>query len=208
MENLVKLLTDIENISISSKKEEIERFFTFLYNELVLISTPEFNRQKDQIANKVSLLLKSELCNQIIIDEITKRLSFSRDRNDYDEIIINSLVSSETDISNSILNDILKSTSYVLKAYIFYHKRCYPIPKIFQTLECKLSIIDFINSDQFTSIYNERCNWPGYHSELFAFPGHYISCFDIKEFDKIKAMKFSTSKLSKLASKERLESIR
>jgi hypothetical protein len=208
MERLIKLLTEIENISISLQKEEIDFFFTSLYDELVLKTTPEFDRQKDLIGYKLGSLLNSELCNQIIIGEIKKRLSFSRDRNDYDEIIINSLVSAETNGANSILIDILKSESYVLKAYIFYHRTCYPIPKIFQTEECKLSIINFINSDQFTSIYEERCNWPGYHSELFAFPGHYISCFDIKNFEVIQEEKFSTSKLSKLASKERLESIR
>jgi hypothetical protein len=208
MESLITLFTDIENRSIALRKEEIEKVFSFFFDELVVKSTPEFNWQKDQIAYKIGILLKSELHSDLILDVIKKRLSYSRARNDYDEIIIYSLISSETNNALSILKDILKSESNVLKAYIFYHRVCYPIPKIFQTLECKLSIIDFINSDRFSAIYEERCNWPGYHSESFAFPIHYISCFDIKEFDKIASAKFSASKLSKLASKERLESIR
>lgn len=208
MESLITLLIDLENESNASLKKKIERFFSVLFEEMVDKITPEFNRQKDQIAYKISELLKSELHKEIIIDEIKRRLSYSRLRNDYDEIIVYSLVSAETNAANLILKDILKSESEILKAYIFYHRVSYPIPKIFQTIECRLSIIAFINSDRFPLIYKERCNWPGYHSELFAFPGHYISCFNIKEFDQIKAEEFSASKLSKLASKERLESIR
>lgn len=208
MEYLINLLIDLENESNSPLKKKTERFFSVMFEEMIDKITPEFNRQKDQIAYKISVLLKSELHKEITIDEIKKRLSYSRLRNDYDEIIVNSLVSAETNAANLILKDILKSESDILKAYVFYHRVCFPIPKIFQTIECRLSIIEFINSDRFPLIYKERCNWPGYHSELFAFPGHYISCFNIKEFDQIKAEKFSASKLSKLASKERLESIR
>lgn len=193
---------------ISLRKEEIEEFFSFFYNELVVKSTPEFNRQKEQIAYKIASLLELKLHSDFVLDAIKKRLTYSRPKNDYDEIVINALVSAETTGANSILNDIFKSESYILKAYIFYHRVSYPICNIFQTSECKLSIIDFINSDRFPTIYEERCNWSGYHSEFFAFPSRYISCFDIKEFDQIKALKYSASKLSKLASKERLESIK
>lgn len=208
MESLITLLTDIKNGSFASQKKKIVSFFSVLFDELVVKSTPEFNRQKNEIAYDIRILLNSEIHYEIIIDEIKKRLSYSRISNDYDEIIIYSLVSAYTNGANSILKDILKSESDVLKAYIFYHRVSFPIPKIFQTIECKLSIIDFINSDRFPSIYEQRCNWPGPHSEEFAFPDHYISCFDIKEFDQIKADGLSASKLSKLASKERLESIR
>lgn len=42
-----------ENISNSFQKDQIERFFTLFYDELVLKNTPEFNRQKDEIALKI-----------------------------------------------------------------------------------------------------------------------------------------------------------
>ena len=208
MENIINLLSKIDINSIKSSKDNIEKFFFLIFKELVEKSTPEFDRQKDQLAYSISKLLKSEIQSELVLVEIKKRLSFSRSRNDYDEIIVNSLVSAGTVDSILILNDFLKSESFVLKAYIFYHRTSYPIPKIVQTSEFKISIVDFINSDQFLSIYEERCNWPGYHSESFAFPGHYISCFNIKEFDEIKLEKYSTSKLSKLITKERLESIK
>ena len=208
MESLINLLIELENDSKASLKKKLEHFFSDMFEEMVDKIGSEFNRQKDQIAYKISVLLNSELHKEIIIDEIKKRFSYSRLRNDYDEVIVYSLVSAETKGANLILKDILKSESDILKTYIFYHKVCFPIPKIFQTIECKLSIISFINSDRFPLIYKERCNRQGYHSELFAFPELYISCFEIKEFDQIKAKGFSASKLSKLASKERLESIR
>ena len=208
MENLINLLTELENNSNKSLKKKLEYFFSDMFKKMVDKIESEFNQHKDQIAYKISVLLKSELHEKIIIDEIKKRFSYSRLGNDYDEVIVYSLVSAGTNDANLILKDILKSESDILKTYIFYHRVSYPIPKIFQTTQCKLSIIDFINSDRFPLIFKERCNLPGPHSEYFAFPGHYISCFNIKEFDEIKTKEFSASKLSKLASKERLESIR
>jgi len=207
VENLNALIVSIKNCSNKGIEKRISNFFNVFFNGCFIKSTPEFNSEKDRLASEIAMLIKSEISGNYILDEISKRMSFSRERNDYDEIIIYALVSAETTGANSILLDILRSDSFALKAYIFYHRVC-SVSQIFQTPECRLAIVNFINSNQFSSIYSERCKRPGYHSELFAFPGHYISCFEIREFDEIKAQNYSSSKLSKMATEARLESIR
>ena len=118
MESLLNLLMELESDSNTSLKKKIEHFFFDMFGEMVDEIGSEFNRQKDQIAYKISVLLNSELHKEIIIDEIKKRFSYSRLRNDYDEVIVYSLVSAETNAANLILKDILKSESDILKAYI------------------------------------------------------------------------------------------
>ena len=207
MEKLILLLDDLEKEPVLTGKSMLLDFFSLFFDEMHDKSTSEFNRKKDILSYKISVLLDTETYREIIIIQTRERLSFSRARNDYDEIIISALVSSKTNEAISVLKEILQSESDVFKCYIFYHNVSYPIPKIFQTEECKYSIVNFINSKNFYAIYDERRKRPGLYSDSFAFPSSYISCFELKEFDHIKNQRLNPSQLSKMASKSRLESI-
>ena len=211
MDELINLLEEFEGESSLSVNKRIGDFFSLFFEGYTFESTRAkwlLSTKKSKLSYLIRMLLENELYHDLVIDEIKKRLSFTRPLNSYDQIIICSLVNSDNNSTISILKEILNSDSFILKEYIFYHNSIYPIKKIFQTTECRSEFIKFINSEYFETAYKERVSLPGYHSESFAFPSQYQNCFKIKEFDHIKNENLSASRLSKLASNERLESIR
>lgn len=205
MENTLELFKSITGDNVEFDKSILYKAFNQLKDELSNKTT------LDRDTKKISYLIQQLLFNKSFSNYTLSLLNLenAKENNLFTEFLIYTLVeSSEDDGSQTLLIKILQGDNYAIKSYIFYHPTIYPIRKIFQTKQCKDAIISFVNSEKFKQLYFDRCKMPGYHSVLFAFPVQYLNCFDIKYFDSQVNKEISISKLSKLASKERLESIR
>jgi hypothetical protein len=145
----------------------------------------------------------------LMIDQIEEKLETIADEGWFPAFIIDGLIQASAKINcQRLLLDILKGNRPTHKIYIVHHNCLYPIAKIFQTKECKDLIVSFVNTSDFFTDYERRCNLTTYHAFAHAFPSQYFNCFHIRGFDEEVIGALSKSQLSKAASKERLESIR
>jgi hypothetical protein len=205
MEQIINQFKNISNVDI---KSNVVAAFDQLYEKLIYEINSEFKSEKSILEIIIAKFLDDSKYSQYFIEEIKKRSSYTRDKNDYDNIIIQALINSSSENAISFLKEILNNGNIEMKKMIFCFSTTYTIRLIFQTEECKMAIVDYVNSDYFLSYYEESKLKPVRMTSNFIFPYQYINCFDIKKFSDINKPALSNSKMSKLATELRLESIR
>lgn len=207
MEDTLQLLKSINEDHIELGESKLYTAFDQIKTELAI--KPELGREAGQILYLIQQFLVSKSFSDYILTLVKEHLKEAKEEEAFTKFLFRLLVdSSEILECQDLLCEILEGDNYVIKSYIFYHPAIGPIRKIFQTPECKKAIVSFVNSEKFKLLYDNRCKMPGYHSVLFAFPIQYQNCFDLRNFDPQAINNISPAKLSKLASRERLESIR
>jgi len=202
------IINSFKEINKETPNTNIKKAFDLLFETFSNENNNEFRLEKDSLVNVLKRNLDDVNYSQYFIEEIKKRSSYTRDKNDYDNIIIQSLINSSSENAISFLKEILNNGNIEMKKMIFYFSTTHPIRLIFQTEECKLAILDYVNSDYFLSYYEESKLKPVRMTSNFIFPYQYINCFDIKNFSDINKPALSNAKLSKLVTELRLESIR
>lgn len=208
MEQIIEKLNSILKSDSSLKRDTIDVVLKQIDSELKQDENVINSREIYRIEYLISQLILDKSFDGYVLECLVDKLKRTEDETVFSEFIIFCLVQSSRDIDcQRVLLDILCSDRTTLKSHIAYHK-VLSVQRIFQLEETKRLIVSFINSPEFESIYNEKCAKPGYHSKFFAFPGQYVNCFSIRSFDKDIIGHYSNSKLSKLASEERLDSIR
>jgi hypothetical protein len=207
MKNIIELFKSITGDDVDSEKSKFHKAFNQLKDQLE--KRNKLDRETDQISDLITMLLINKSLSNFILSLFEENIQNVKEDDAFTEFLIYTLVeTSQVEGCKLLLFKIIQDDNYYIKAYIFYHPVVYPIRKIFQTNHCKEEMITFLNSNKFKKLYINKCKMPGYHSELFAFPNQYHNCFDIKNFDPEIINEISVSKLSKLSSKERLDSIR
>jgi hypothetical protein len=202
------IINSFKEINKTSSITYIKKAFDLLFENFSNQNINEFRIEKDSLMNIITRNLDDVNYSHNFIEEIKNRNSFTRDKNDYDNIIIQALINSSSENAISFLKEILNNGNIEMKKMIFYFSTTYPIRLIFQTEECKMAIVDYVNSDYFLSYYEESKLKPVRMTSNFIFPYQYINCFDIKNFSDINKPALSNAKMSKLVTELRLESIR